>query len=188
MVSGAGALSLEGATYELEPEMGVYVAPGERYVVENAGPEELRVVSALAPVPEVWDEGERKRRVTVRYADQPVLPAGKDREFRYVIDAEAGCRSVTQFAGSIPPGRAKDHYHLYDEVVYILEGEGILHLDGYPDTPISAGSCIHLPPPVPHCLENTGAGALRVLGVFHPAGSPAAAYNVSPSEEEGGTQ
>ena len=30
------------------------------------------------------------------------------------------------------------------------------------------------PPQAPHCLENTGPEPLRVLGVFHPAGSPAA--------------
>jgi oxalate decarboxylase/phosphoglucose isomerase-like protein (cupin superfamily) len=33
---------------------------------------------------------------------------------------------------------------------------------------------VHLPPGQPHCLENTGASTLRVLGVFHPGGSPAA--------------
>ena len=32
----------------------------------------------------------------------------------------------------------------------------------------------NLPPLQPHCLENTGAEPLQVLGVFHPAGSPAA--------------
>ena len=40
--------------------------------------------------------------------------------------------------------------------------------------PLAPGSCIHLPPGQPHCLENTGEGTLRVLGVFHPGGSPAA--------------
>jgi mannose-6-phosphate isomerase-like protein (cupin superfamily) len=32
---------------------------------------------------------------------------------------------------------------------------------------------VHLPPGEPHCLENTGRATLRVLGVFHPGGSPA---------------
>jgi mannose-6-phosphate isomerase-like protein (cupin superfamily) len=60
--------------------------------------------------------------------------------------------------------------------MYILDGEGLLHLAGHPDTPISTGTCIHLPPPVEHCVENTGDRPLRVLGVFHPAGSAAEAY------------
>jgi oxalate decarboxylase/phosphoglucose isomerase-like protein (cupin superfamily) len=42
--------------------------------------------------------------------------------------------------------------------------------------PIRAGSCIYLPPLHMHCLENAGDGPMRVLGVFQPAGSPAARY------------
>ncbi len=60
----------------------------------------------------------------------------------------------------------------YDEVVYVLEGEGVLHMHGR-EVPIRAGSCMHLPPLLMHCLENTGSGPMRVLGVFHPAGDPA---------------
>ena len=41
---------------------------------------------------------------------------------------------------------------------------------------VRAGSCIHLPARLVHCIENTGPGELRVLGVFRPAGSPAEAY------------
>ena len=39
-----------------------------------------------------------------------------------------------------------------------------------------AGSCIQLPARVVHCLENTGDSMMRVVAVFRPAGSPAAAY------------
>ncbi len=77
-----------------------------------------------------------------------------------------------QFLGVIDPSRAPDHGHVYDEVIYVVEGEGTLHLDGM-HTPIGPGSCIHLPPLVEHCLENHGPGPMRVLGVFHPAGDPA---------------
>jgi len=80
---------------------------------------------------------------------------------------------ATQFVGEIPPGRAPDHSHPYDEVVLVLEGEGVVHVGGA-DHVISAGTCTHLPPGQPHCLENTGATTMRVLGVFHPADSPAA--------------
>ena len=38
--------------------------------------------------------------------------------------------SVTQFVGFIPVGRAPDHFHTYDEVIYILQGDGALHIDG----------------------------------------------------------
>jgi mannose-6-phosphate isomerase-like protein (cupin superfamily) len=101
-----------------------------------------------------------------------------DREFRVLLSEGL---TITQFAGMIPPGRAPAHHHTYDEVVHVLAGQGVVHLgdtgtlDGtLTGTPIGPGTSIYLPPLQPHCLENTGAEPLRVLGVFHPAGSPAA--------------
>jgi len=175
VVSGSGSLVLDGVPHQLRPDIGLYIRAGESYQVINEGPDDLILVSVTAPEP---DEGEEPavRKVTVDVADQPVIPAGKDREFKFVINPDAGCQEVTQFVGWIPPGRAPTHYHLYDEVMFILDGEGVLHLDGQPDTPIRAGTCIHLPPPVEHCVENTGERPLRVLGVFHPAGDASEAY------------
>ena len=68
-----------------------------------------------------------------------------------------------------------DHFHLYEEVICILDGTGIMHA-GESSTPISTGSCIFLPRKQRHCVENTGPGELRLLGVFYPAGSPAVRY------------
>jgi quercetin dioxygenase-like cupin family protein len=96
-----------------------------------------------------------------------------DRQFRVLFGPGNDCSVATQFVGEIPPGRAPVHSHPYDETVLVLGGEGTLHLDG--DTaPLSPGTCTHLRPGQPHCLENTGTTLLRVLGVFHPANSPAA--------------
>jgi mannose-6-phosphate isomerase-like protein (cupin superfamily) len=183
IVSGEGSLILEDVTHELKSDVGVYIRAGEGYQVVNEGPDELVMVSVTAPSPD--DEALQTRKVIVDTADQPVIPAGKDRQFKFVINPDAGCQEVTQFVGWIPPGRAPTHYHLYDEVMYILDGEGVLHLDGRPDTPIRPGTCIHLPPPVEHCVENTGDRPLRVLGVFHPAGSAAEAYEEQANQREG---
>jgi mannose-6-phosphate isomerase-like protein (cupin superfamily) len=182
VVSGAGSLVLDGVTHDLSPDIGVYIRAGEAYQVVNEGTEDLVLVSVTAPPPE-GDDVPATRKVTVDVADQPVIPAGKDREFKFVINPDAGCQEVTQFVGWIPPGRAPTHYHLYDEVMYILDGDGVLHLEGQPDTPIGPGTCIHLPPPVEHCVENTGDRPLRVLGVFHPAGSAAEAYEEEANKE-----
>ena len=115
------------------------------------------------------------RRITVRYSDQPSLGATAEREFRYLVNQDAGCLEMTQFVGIIPPSRAPEHHHTYDEVIYVLEGEGVYHVGGE-DIPMTAGTCIHLPPRVRHCLENTGSEPMRVLGVFHPSGDPSRAY------------
>jgi mannose-6-phosphate isomerase-like protein (cupin superfamily) len=170
VASGRGRLHVGGRAYELEPDTGAYVAAGEQYEVETHSDEELVLVCVRAP-----QEGEPRldpNSRTVRFADREPLMAKPDREFRYLVNQDLGCPDVTQFVGLIPPGRAPLHSHTYDEVIYVVEGEGVLHLDGV-ETPISAGSCIHLPPLEEHCLENTGAGPMRVLGVFHPSGDPA---------------
>ena len=170
VVSGSGTLHVDGSEHPLGPDIGAYVADGERWSIENPGPVEIVVVAVRAPAREAPDPARRK--VTVRYADQPALPASPDREFRYLVNEDAGCLDVTQFVGVIPPGRAPLHSHTYDEVVYVLEGEGMLYLRDT-RTPLAAGSCIHLPPLVMHCLENVGTAPMRVLGVFHPSGDPA---------------
>ena len=169
VVSGRGTVIVDGQPHELEPGTAVYVAAGESYEVQNAEPESLRIVSAVAPQANGTARPERR---VVRYADQPTLTASGDREFRYLVTAEAGCRDLTQFFGVIAPGRAPEHSHVYDEVIYVLEGEGVLHTEGQ-DEPVAAGSCIHLPPLLLHSLENSGSSPMRIVAVFHPAGDPA---------------
>jgi mannose-6-phosphate isomerase-like protein (cupin superfamily) len=177
VASGTGTLTVGDRQYALEPAMGVYLVDGDRYEVENPGPDELVIVSVEAPQEEPRTVDPKRR--TVRYADQPPLEAGADREFRYLVNQDVGCLDITQFVGEIPPGRAPMHSHFYDEIVYVLDGEGTLHLDGR-ETPIGPGSAMHLRPLVEHCLENTGKGSMKVLGVFHPSGDPASrAYEES---------
>jgi mannose-6-phosphate isomerase-like protein (cupin superfamily) len=167
--AGQGTLIVEGKPYELQPGTAVYLVSGESYEIDNPGPETLLLVSAVAP----QDSGrELDGRRIVRYDDQPALPASGDREFRYLVTDEVGCTELTQFYGIIAPGRAPDHSHVYDEVIYVLEGEGILHIDGSHE-PVSQGTCIHLPPLVEHSLENSGDSPMRIVAVFHPAGDPA---------------
>jgi mannose-6-phosphate isomerase-like protein (cupin superfamily) len=167
VLDGDGLATVGGERRPLEPGTGVFVARGTPWRVDSA--DGLRLLSVLveAPLPAtashaVLAEGERG-------------PATAGREFTLLARPENGCESVTQFVGHIPPGRAPDHYHSYDEVVYVLSGEGTFHVDGETG-PLRAGSCVHLPSGLIHCLENPGPGEMHVLGVFRPAGSPAEAY------------
>ena len=167
--AGQGTLIVDGKPHELEPGTAAYLVSGESYEVDNPGPETLLLVSAVAP--QDSDPQLNGRRI-VRYDDQPALTAGGDREFRYLVTDEVGCTELTQFYGIIAPGRAVEHSHVYDEVIYVLEGEGVLHIDGSHE-PVSQGTCIHLPPLLEHSLENSGDSPMRIVAVFHPAGDPA---------------
>jgi mannose-6-phosphate isomerase-like protein (cupin superfamily) len=167
VVEGAGELRLNGQVHHLEPDTGAYVLAGERYTV--SADERLLLTSVTAPL---QDQASPVRKVTVRFADQPELEASPERSFRYLVNESAGCLDMTQFIGIVQPSKAPFHSHPYDEVGYVIEGLGIAHVDGE-QVPLRAGSCFHLAPEEVHCIENSGAGPMRILGVFHPSGSPA---------------
>jgi mannose-6-phosphate isomerase-like protein (cupin superfamily) len=169
VVSGRGTIHVGDRGHELESDTGVYVAGGETYEIENPEPEPLVVVSVVAP--EERAPGPN-RKVVIRFVDQPELRADSKRTFRYLVNEEAGCRDVTQFVGIVEPCRAPDHSHSYDEVGYVIEGEGVAHI-GDEHVPLGPGSCFHLAPEQVHCIENNGSTVMRILGVFHPSGDPA---------------
>jgi mannose-6-phosphate isomerase-like protein (cupin superfamily) len=170
VVSGRGELELDGERHALDPDTGVFVAPGETYAIDNPGPEPIQVVAVVAPADR--ESATAERRVTVRFAEQPELPASTERTFKYLVNQDAGCFDVTQFVGIVQPSKAPFHSHTYDEVGYIVEGEGFAHIDGQ-SIPLRAGSCFHLSPGQEHCIENSGTTPMRILGVFHPSGDPA---------------
>ena len=167
VLEGSATATVGGERRELEPGTGVFVARGTPWQVESA--DELKLLSVLVELPL---DATASHAVIAR-GERGTATAG--REFTLLAHPENGCESVTQFVGYIPPGRAPDHFHSYDEVVYVLAGEGAFHVDGE-SAPLRAGSCVHLPARLVHCLENHGPGEMRVLGVFRPAGSPAEAY------------
>ena len=179
VVSGSGRLRSGGKAHVLEPESGAVLGPQESYVLEAGAEEVLRVVAVRVPL--AGELGSREGPpappgATVhRLSDQEAAAATSDREFRIVADPARGLSSATHFVGYIPPVRAPDHFHTYDEVIYVLDGEGALHVGGE-SHPVAAGSSIQLPARTVHCLENTADTVMRVVAVFRPAGSPAAAY------------
>jgi len=164
VITGTGFLDTERTGHlALAPGTAVWLEPGLGYACQGDGLEILAVTLRAG------SECAGPARPVVRLADcEPEITG--DREFRVLLSEGL---TITQFAGMIPPGRAPAHQHTYDEVVHVLAGRGVVHLDGA-DTPIGPGTSIYLPPLAPHCLENTGRDPLRVIGIFHPAGSPAA--------------
>lgn len=172
VLEGSCTVVIDGNAYQVGPETGIYVRPGQTMSVENSGSDVVRFVSSQSPAPPA--NAREQLLPIVKLSDRRALPTA-DRWYRVLVDQEIGSEQVTQFVGSIPPGRAPDHFHEYEEVLFILRGEGRMWC-GENNTPIGPGSCIYLPRRQVHCVENTGSGELRLLGVFYPAGSPAVRY------------
>jgi mannose-6-phosphate isomerase-like protein (cupin superfamily) len=187
VIAGHGALHLNGERYDLEPETGANLGPGQEYELRNEGSAPMRMVSVRIrePASEETPPGApgagrdgaagMQRTVIRRLGDLDAAQATTDRWYRIVADPSTGLRSATQFVGYIPTERAPDHFHTYDEVIYVIDGEGAFHVGGETRR-IAAGSCIELPARTVHCLENTGADVMRLVAVFRPPGSPASAY------------
>jgi mannose-6-phosphate isomerase-like protein (cupin superfamily) len=184
VLSGQGRLRVDGHAYEVAPETGIYIQPRQTFALENPHAEPLVLISSQCPEPDEAAEfvvppttpvdEPPTTAPLVRLSDRKTVPTA-DRWYRVLVNEEIGSYQVTQFVGSIPPGRAPDHFHHYEEVLFILRGTGRMWA-GTTSTPIAAGSCIYLPKKQLHCIENTGTGELRLLGVFYPAGSPAVRY------------
>jgi mannose-6-phosphate isomerase-like protein (cupin superfamily) len=170
VVSGKGVATIDGERSQLEAGSAVWLACGTTLEIDEAEGLELLSVLVHEPLPA---NGATHAIIAAEDAEEGAATAG--RHFRLLATPEHGCPSVTQFVGYIPVVRAPDHFHEYDEVVYVLQGEGAAHIGGKTE-PLHAGTAVHLPARLVHCLENTGPGEMHVLGVFRPAGSPAEAY------------
>ena len=169
VLAGQGRADVGGSKHDLHAGAAFYVRTGTAWEVEEA--DELAILSVLIHEPA---PGEAPH-AALDLAEREAGGATAGRQFRLLATPEVGCASVTQFVGYIPVGRAPDHFHKYDEVVYVLAGEGSLHIGGE-SAPLRPGSAVHLPKTLVHSLENLGPGEMQVLGVFRPAGSPAEAY------------
>ncbi len=170
VLSGTGSATIGGDETTLGPGTAAYVARRTSWRIDDADDLELLSVLVHDPLPA---SGTTHSFVDTDEVEAAAATAG--RQFRLLATPDVGCATVTQFVGYIPVGRAPDHYHRYNEVIYILEGDGAAHIGGE-IAPLRAGSCVHLPSGLVHCLENTGLGEMQILGVFRPAGSPAEAY------------
>ncbi|MDP6452026.1 MAG: cupin domain-containing protein [SAR202 cluster bacterium] len=177
IVSGRGDATLANRRHALLADSGMLIPPGQSCNVVNSGRNELVIVSVTSPQPGQKPASQADailradNKVTVHEAEERSTPAGEGRSFKLLIDPRYGCRNLTQFMGSIEKSRAPFHTHTYEEVIYILSGEGIVHV-GDQSHDIKPGNCVYLSPGTPHCLENQKDEPLTLLGVFCPAGDP----------------
>jgi mannose-6-phosphate isomerase-like protein (cupin superfamily) len=162
VLNGTGSARIGGDEPELRPGISLFIPAGMSWTANG----DAQAISVLVHEP---DASDGPSVVDCDEVEKGTATAGR----QFILGAP--CASATQFVGLIPPGRAPDHFHYYDEVIYVLEGEGYLDISGE-QAPIRAGTCIHLPKTLVHSLANTGETEMRVLGVFRPAGSPAEAY------------
>jgi mannose-6-phosphate isomerase-like protein (cupin superfamily) len=67
-----------------------------------------------------------------------------------------------------PGGFQHLHSHEPEQMYYILEGEGLMTVNGE-EKPVQAGDCVFFPSFAEHGLKNTGEGVLRYLSAASPS-------------------
>lgn len=69
----------------------------------------------------------------------------------------------------VQPGQTTlPHSLTTSEVYYILEGQGIMHIDDE-SSPVAAGQAVYIPPCAAQHIKNTGSGDLKFLCIVDPA-------------------
>jgi len=169
---GSGALGGEGA---LASGSAALVLAGEQVELDAGAAGLGAILATVAP------EADRHaplgpRESLARLDDAETSAATGSRSFQILFGPHNGSMRATLFVGFVPSGRAPWHYHQYDEIVWIPEGPGRLHLGDEVDE-LGPGAAFRLRPREVHIVENASADRdLTIVGVFTPAGSPAAAY------------
>lgn len=173
--AGSGALSLAGETAAITGGSGALVLAGEEATFV-AGAGGLGLIRASVGPAADRHAPMGPREVVVVLDDASSEHATGARSFQILFGPHNGSTRATLFAGYLPPGRAPWHYHLYDEIVWIPQGPGSLHLRGSEDA-LGPGSAFRLRPREVHIVENASTDReLTVIAIFTPAGSPSAAY------------
>jgi quercetin dioxygenase-like cupin family protein len=170
---GSGSLVVDEA-HELHRDTASLVLAGETGTV-SAGVDGLSLVRVAVAASTDLHAPMGPRDVVVQREQVEKGAATGSRSFQVLFGPHNGSTRATMFVGYIPPGKAPWHYHLYDEIVWVVGGAGRLHIEDVEE--LSAGSAFRLRPLEVHIVENTSADEeLAVLGIFTPAGSPSAAY------------
>ena len=171
--TGSGRLVVGDEASPLRAHGAALVLAGEGAELEATDALEAVVLTAGAETDLHAPMGTRETVVSLDDADQQQATGA--RSFQILFGPHNGSTRATLFAGYVPPGKAPWHYHLYDEIVFVPEGPGRLHL-GESIEELGAGSAFRLRPRQVHIVENPGDAAMTIIGLFTPAGSPSAAY------------
>lgn len=111
---------------------------------------EPTVLDTAGIEPEVWDD-----------------PVRGDVSFRVVFSADRTPTSglYTGLTDLAPGGWLGRHRHSHDEVYQVVEGSGVVVLDGR-EQPVQAGSAVFIPGDVEHGIRNTADVPLRFVYAF----------------------
>ncbi len=182
ITAGNAMVNIAGREFHAKEGSGVHIRSGETFSLQNDSGLTLCLTATVCPAIEGFlimdsvghgfDDQYANRVVDAGQSERQV---SGDRYYRLLVGPRTNSEKVTQFIGMIPQSKAPEHFHLYEETIYILSGAGHMWA-GDSHTPVRGGSMIFLPAKLRHCLECTDPAGMLLVGSFYPAGSPAVNY------------
>lgn len=182
MVEGHGELEISGRPFGFGARTGAYIRPAESFRLRNPGLKVMKLfiwgspaaadLLHLDPVPGTFDDRFPDRLAEIDPAQRHRMA---ERFFQILINRDHGSTNITQFIGNIPRSKAEPHRHLYEEVLIILRGEGVVWTE-HTKTGICAGDVLFLPRKQVHSVQCTVDGGLDVVGVICPGDNPSISY------------
>ncbi len=90
------------------------------------------------------------------------------REILHPDKADLALRYSLAHAMVKPGDTTREHRLKTSEVYYIIEGEGIMHINGE-SAPVRPGSTVYIPPQAKQSITNSGTADLTFLCIVDPA-------------------
>lgn len=182
VTAGEGTITIAGKDFQVSPNMGVYVRPGESFRISNKHNSAIKLYVSVYPqvkepvfpdyMSDNFDNIWPQRTIGIDPDDRQSMA---DRFFQILVDKKMGSAMTTQFIGEIPESKAAMHRHLYEESIVILKGQGFIWTENT-KAAVKSGDVIFLPCKQSHSLECTDPGGMMLAGVICPGDNPAISY------------
>jgi len=182
VVSGRGTVLISNQSFEINKDTGVSIRPDEAFSFQCEAADGLRCFASVSPlfagapafVP-MRDNFDSTHPERIARIDPAQRQAMAERFFQMMVDVNHGSEIITQFIGEIPPSKASPHRHLYEEVLMVVRGSGMMWTENV-KTPVNTGDIIFLPRKQLHSLESTDPQGMLVAGVICPGNNPSINY------------
>jgi mannose-6-phosphate isomerase-like protein (cupin superfamily)/CDGSH-type Zn-finger protein len=182
VAEGQGQVEISGRFFAVHSGCGLYVRPGEAFRAHNASSQKVKLFISNGPgaeepafldvMPNNFDGTTPNRLAAV---DPSLRHAMGERYFQILVNREHGSTEMTQFIGNIPLSKAEPHRHLYEEVVIVLNGAGVVWTETK-KTKVGPGDVLFLPRKLVHSVQCTVETGLDVVGVIYPGDNPSISF------------
>lgn len=181
IMDGEGEVEISGRCFRIQSKTGVYIEPDETFRIDVSsdymqlfvwnGPaaDEIEFLDAMSGE---FNAGHPDRVAEIDPAQRKSMAA---RFYQLLINREHGSDVMTQFIGNIPESKAEPHRHLYEEILVVLKGDGMVWTESA-KTPIGPGDVLFLPRKQVHSVQCVSPDGLDLVGVIYPGNNPSINY------------